>query len=271
MIQLSEINIYPIKSCKGVSLASSEIDERGLKYDRRWMLLSSDGRPLSQRKLPEMSMLRVELHEDKLLVSHDGKDISPLEISLVLYKQESVEFEIWKRPTSGNFVSDEADRWFSEALETDCRLLYMPQDVVMKTNPHFAKGKQTSFTDGYPFLLMGEGSLEDLNSRLENPISMNRFRPSLVFNGGEAYDEDHWKTFRISGIGFHGVKLCDRCTVTTIDQDKGTKGKEPLATLNKYRRIKMGVYLGQNVVHEMKGVVNVGNEITVIERGDPVI
>ena len=271
MIQLSEINIYPIKSCKGLSLTSSEIDERGLKYDRRWMLLSADGRPLSQRRFPNMSMIHVDLLEDKLLVSHDNKRINPLKIPFDNNTTESIEFEIWKRQTRGNFVSKEADSWFSEVLETDCRLLYMPDEVVMKTNPRFSKGKQTSFTDGYPFLLIGGASLEDLNARLEKPLSMDRFRPSLIFSGGEAYDEDHWKTFRINSIDFHGVKLCDRCTVTTVDQDNGIKGKEPLATLNKYRRINMGVYFGQNVVHDEKGVVSTGDEITVVERGEPVV
>jgi uncharacterized protein YcbX len=123
-----------------------------------------------------------------------------------------------------------------------------------------------SFADGYPFLLIGQASLDDLNSRLAEPVPMNRFRPNFVVEGAEPFAEDTWKKISIGKTVFHVVKPCERCVITTIDQVKGTKGKEPLTTLNTFRNFNGKVLFGQNLIAEKPGaVLKVGDKIEIVE------
>jgi uncharacterized protein YcbX len=120
-----------------------------------------------------------------------------------------------------------------------------------------------SLADAYPLMMIGQSTLDDLNKRLENPLPMNRFRPSVVFTGGEPFEEDHWDKFTMNNLTFAGVKLCKRCVLITIDQATGIKGIEPLATLSKYRKKDNGVYFGQNVIPTTLGQLSIGDEIII--------
>jgi hypothetical protein len=123
----------------------------------------------------------------------------------------------------------------------------------------------TSFSDGYPVLLIGQASLDDLNGRLDQPVPMNRFRPNIVFSGGTPYQEDGMKHFKVDGLDFFGVKPCGRCVMTTINQDTGSVGQEPLKTLSLYRTANNKVNFGQNVLHTGFGRIKVGDEIRIIK------
>jgi uncharacterized protein YcbX len=150
-------------------------------------------------------------------------------------------------------------------LTLPCRLVYMPEDAQRKVDPNYAHGEEiTSFSDGFPLLLIGQASLDDLNSRLSQPITMERFRPNIVFTGGIPYQEDEMATFDIAGIRFYGVKPCARCVITTIDILTGEKGKEPLKTLSKYRQRDNKLYFGQNCLHQSGGQIAVGDVIRLI-------
>jgi len=151
-------------------------------------------------------------------------------------------------------------------LQIKCRLVYMPVSTFRQVDERYAEpGQITSFSDAYPFLMIGQASLDELNSRLEEAVPMDRFRPNIVFTGGEAFQEDQMQHFRINNINFYGVKPCARCQVITIDQENGITGKEPLKTLSDYRKKNNKVYFGQNLVHRGEGNISVGDEISINE------
>jgi uncharacterized protein YcbX len=173
---------------------------------------------------------------------------------------------VWDDTCRAQLVISHIDEWFSEKLNLPARLVYMPDDSLRQTDPRYTKeGSITSFSDAYPMLIIGQASLDDLNTRLPDALPMNRFRPNIVFTGGEAYSEDTMKHINVNGIDLYGVKLCARCVMTTIDQDSAKKGKEPLKTLAKYRLKNNKIYFGQNLVHANEGILNVGDAITILE------
>jgi uncharacterized protein YcbX len=144
----------------------------------------------------------------------------------------------------------------------DLDLVVMPESSHRKMDPRYAvQGESVSFADGMPYVMIGQASLDELNQRLEVPISMDRFRPNLVFSGGEAYAEDQFKQLQIGEVEFQVVKPCARCVLITVNQQTGEKGKEPLATLATYRTVNNKVYFGQNAVALAPGIVRVGDPI----------
>lgn len=262
MLQLSEIYIYPIKSLGGIRLSASLLTERGLAYDRRWMLVDKQGF-MTQRKFPKMTLLQVALREDHLAVVGPD-DTLPLSIPLAVESYFPRRVPIWDDVTLAWQVSREADAWFSEVLDHPCTLVYMP-DASERTVTGKVSGqaRAVSFADGYPALLVGQASLDDLNARLAAPVPMDRFRPNLVFTGGAPYEEDRWHAFRLGEAACTAEKACARCNVTTIDQATAERGKEPLATLSQYRRQGNKVLFGQNVLLEAGKTVRVGDAVRV--------
>jgi uncharacterized protein len=268
---LSEINIYPIKSLGGISLRAARIERRGLEFDRRWMLVDENNKFLTQREFPKMATLAVKILQDGLQVSGNGA--GEISIPPEPAGQETETVQIWRSRCRARIYENPINEWFSDVLQTNCRLALMPEETHRKVNYFYAvkRDDHVSFADGYPFLLIGENSLADLNSRLEEPLPMNRFRPNFVVSGAEAFAEDIWKRVKIGESIFHLVKPCARCVITTIDQATGEKdGKEPLKTLASYRipkrSIKKKILFGQNLIAENEGkVVKVGDKVAVIE------
>ena len=272
MLIVSKLFIYPIKSLGGIPLSSATVTDRGFQYDRRWMLVDEQNIFITQRSFPQLALLQVSLADDGLLVQHKitGDAIS------IPFKPESTAtsmVQIWDDTCLAQFVSDTADKWFSQILSITCRLVFMPDTSNRKVEEAYAVNNEiTSLSDGYPFLLIGQSSLNDLNSRLAEPLPINRFRPNIVFTGGQAFQEDRLKQFTINNIDFYGVKLCARCQITTINQDNGVIAKEPLKTLTLYRRKNNKIYFGQNLLHHGEGIVQVGDEIIVHElQNNPLI
>jgi hypothetical protein len=268
-MHLSEINIYPIKSLKGISLNEAKIEDRGLSFDRRWMLVDEDDKFLTQREFPKMATLTTEIYDDHLKVVNGG---AALEIPHEAGSDVTASVTIWNSTGLKAEVYDSSvNRWFSERLGAACKLVRMPDATKRIVNPNYAVRKHedtVSFADGYPFMLISESSLTDLNSRLEAPLPMNRFRPNFVVSGSDAFAEDGWKKIRIGETVFHVVKPCERCVITTIDQTRGEKGKEPLKTLNTYRSFDGKVLFGQNLIAESAGsVIKIGDEVEILSVG----
>jgi len=268
---LQNIFIYPIKSLGAVELAEGELDERGLKNDRRFMLVDEHSRFITQREFPQLSLIKTSLKNSQIELinqSHE-KLLVPLEVE----GGEMRKAIIWADECEVLHVSKEADQFFSEAIASKCSLVYMPHASNRRVNPSYVPEYSiTGFTDGYPILLIGTASLDDLNLRLETSIAMNRFRPALVVKTSEAFDEDYWADFSIDDLKFRGVKLCSRCVIATIDQHTGEAGKEPLKTLATFRKRNNNVYFGQNVVHESaSGKLRVGDKVAVTRRAEPVV
>lgn len=265
MLQISALYIYPIKSLGGIALDTATLTDRGFTHDRRWMLVDEHNRFLTQRELPKMSLLQAQLHEDTLSIhhKHTGESIhipftptgAPCTVT------------VWDDTCEAQYVHKNADEWFSRMLSLPCRLVYMPESSQRKVDPNYAQGEEiTSFSDGYPLLLIGQASLDDLNNRLSQKITMERFRPNIVFTGGAPYQEDEMTAFNIAGITFYGVKPCARCVIPTIDLSTGEKGKEPLKTLSGYRQRNNKIYFGQNLLFRNAGAarISVGDAITLL-------
>jgi hypothetical protein len=159
-------------------------------------------------------------------------------------------------------VSTQHSEWFSAILGKNCRLVSFPENNPRPVNPdHAINNDQVSLADGYPCLIIGQSSLDDLNSRMEIPLPMNRFRPNIVFSGGKPFEEDEWKNISIGQNRFAGIKLCPRCVVTTVDQDTGIKGAEPLRTLATYRARDNKVYFGKDLIPLNYNEIAEGDEI----------
>jgi uncharacterized protein YcbX len=260
-LQLSALYTYPIKSLGGVALERAKVTDRGLQYDRRWLLVDDQNCFLTQREHPNMALLRLQLQADSLQVSHSQGGIEPLQVPFQP-QAGGLEVDIWGEQCSALEVSKEANAWFSQVLGQTCKLVYMPQESHRLVDPDYARHQElTSFSDGYPFLLIGQASLDELNARLEVALPMNRFRPNLVFSGGIPYQEDHWKGFSVADLLFYCVKPCARCIVITTDQETGVRGKEPLATLSAYRKQGNKVLFGQNLLHEGQGTLAIGDKL----------
>lgn len=267
-IILSEIYIYPVKSLAGIRVASWPVVKTGLKYDRKWMLIDSERQFLSQRRLPQMALIKTALTEEQLILTASGMD----DLALELEPQAGtiVRSTIWHDQVDSLAVSGEADNWFSHFLQVDCQLVYQPELAIRPVNPKFAKAEdQTSLSDGFPFLLVSESSLAALNQAMQFDLSMNRFRPNLVVSGCGSYDEDLWREITIGAIRFRLPKPCSRCSVPTINPDTAETGKEPLTTLNRLRKWENKVYFGQNALHDSCGVLSVGDSVEVNLTGPP--
>ena len=261
---LSEIYIYPVKSLGGISVDSAIVEARGLKYDRRFLLVDENDMFMTQRDFPQLAFLKLSFSENGFKVlntQNNSHTIIPFESD----SKENISVTIWDDVCRAVRVSKELDDWFSTAINKKCSLVYMPDDEKRIVEKKYINEEHiVSFADAYPFLIIGQSSLDDLNARLDNPIPMNRFRTNFVFTGGKPYEEDNWKDFRIGDLSFKAVKPCARCVITTTNQDTAERSVEPLKTLSEYRKINNKVMFGMNLVCKQTGSVSVGNEIQLI-------
>ncbi|RYU96626.1 MOSC domain-containing protein [Emticicia agri] len=262
-IIITEINIYPIKSLGGISLQTAEVEDRGLQYDRRWVLADGGNIFMTQRENEQMALIEVSIESDGLKVSHRKKDIAPLKVPFEPETNDNRMITIWDDVVRAIRVNDEADAWFTEVLGKETHLYYQPDDSIRLTDPKYSitHEEHTSFSDAYPVLIIGQSSLDFLNEKLEEKMEMKRFRPNLVFSGGEPHDEDNFRYFQVGEARLVGVKLCARCVLTTINPETAERGKEPLKTLTQYRRNGSKILFGQNLLVVEKGKIALGDEI----------
>jgi uncharacterized protein len=265
-MRISEINVFPVKSLKGIRVKSALVEERGLENDRRFMLIDEKRTFITQREFPVLARFETEFVDDGFMISFDGEKIL---LPTINDFDNKLNVKIWSSTAKAIVCDESINEWFSDKLKIKTRLVYMPDDSKRIVSPFYSIKKYkdiVSFADGYPVLLIGEESLADLNSKLETPIPMDRFRTNLVVSGSEAFAEDSWKRIRICKTIFQLMKPCARCVMTTIDQTKGEKqGSEPLKTLSSYRNKKGKVMFGQNLIAENFGeTINLGDEIEVL-------
>ncbi len=262
-MHVSALFYYPIKSCGAVHVQEAELDDCGIRNDRRLLLTEPDGTFLTQREYPSMTQVQPQIEGDHLTLTAPG--MPPLAAELT---EDAVahEIRIFRDTCQAVDQGEAVAEWFSEYLKTPCRLVAMAPQFARRVNPNYAHGPedQVGFADAFPFLLTTEASLDDLNARMANPLPMNRFRPNIVVSGATAYAEDTWRSIRIGVVEFTVTKGCVRCVVTTTSQETGEKGEEPLATLATYRNLDgNGVIFGQNLIHLAHGTIWVGDEVVV--------
>lgn len=268
MISVSALYIYPIKSCRGIEVRAFRLDDLGPQFDRRYMIVDKSGQSITQRQEPRLALVTPSLQPTTLLVRAEG--MQPLKLPLTPREDGRV-VEVAHFDHRGRAFDAGADAsgWFSEWLGRECRLAYMPNAPVRQVSPEYAPEPAfTAFTDGFPELLFSSESLADLSARAKVSLVPERFRPTIVVSGCEAYAEDTWRQIRIGDVRFDVVKPSSRCSVTTIDPATGERGSEPLATLSTYRKQGSKVYFAQNCVHRDLGSVRVGDAVEVITHGE---
>lgn len=260
-MHIAALHLYPLKGAAGISVREWRIGALGLEADRRWMLVGREGRFLSQRQFPGMALLQPGIQDGLLQMDAPGR--ATLHLPLHPEGGEAAEVEIWEDRVGAIAPDPEADRWFSDVLETPCRAVFLPDQARRPVDPEYAAGHLVSFADGFPVLVATTASLEELNRRLPpslTPIPMTRFRPNLVVGGVPgAHAEDGWRRLRSGDVEIRLVKPCARCAVTTVDPATGRfAGPEPLRALADYRQREGKVFFGENGVVERGGTLRVG-------------
>ncbi|MBX3268223.1 MAG: MOSC domain-containing protein [Acidobacteria bacterium] len=287
-MELKEISIYPIKSLRGNAVSGALVEKRGLRHDRRWMITDREGMFLTQREFPRMALIGVEVGEEQVVLR--APEMAELTIPHRPADGPRRPVTVWNSTVEAAEYPDDVNQWLSEAVGGECVLFAMPAEAERHVNPLFDRGDDlVSFADGYPLLLIGEGSLEELNRRIAanggngpvSPLEMRRFRPNLVVAGSEPFEEDTWARIRVGEAVFRVVRPCARCAITTVDPDRGEfDGKEPLKTLATFRMAKdvfpdkleelalqpNYVLFGENLIPENPGVtIRTGDEVEVLE------
>ena len=255
---LSGLFVYPLKSARGVALKRARVGARGIEHDRRWMVVDQQGVFVSQRTQPRLALIGTALDGAVLRLAAPGLPDLEVEPPLDAATQP---VRVWKDDVPGLVAPSAACKWVSEHLGASCRLVYLPDSAQRRVAAPYEPAQLVSFADAFPFLLLSEASLADLNNRLESPVPMDRFRPNLVVEGCAAYAEDGWKLISIGPVAFVVAKPCSRCVTTTVDQETGERGREPLSTLATYRRAGSAVNFGQNLIHETEGVLRLGSPV----------
>ncbi|EFJ13312.1 hypothetical protein SELMODRAFT_181918 [Selaginella moellendorffii] len=279
--------VYPVKSCKGIEIDAAAICPTGFRWDRHWLVVNDRGRMLTQRVEPKLALIQPimppELFTAPLQSLPANSSVSfqapGMETTLqvpLFGSKEKVHASVWEWSGGALDEGTAAHKWFSAYLGRTCHLVRLdPAAMERPTDTEYADGYKASFTDGFPFLVASQASLDAVNKRLRNQLPMNRFRPNIIVQGCEPFAEDTWRTFKIKNLTFHGVKLCARCKIPTINQETTEMGAEPTLTLMEFRKgemlcavqsVKNKVFFGQNAVCVES--VMMKNEL--VRVGDPV-
>ena len=262
MLSLTSIHIYPVKSAAGLSLDSVALDRFGPVGDRRWMLVDENRRFVSQREDAGLVRLRVEPSGEGLHLRLDGREhVVPTPTD-----DRNLQVQVWLDSVRAVDAGDAVAAWLSEGFGRSLRLVYMPESSHRYVDGVYASnGETVSFADGFPLLLISESAADLLNSKLTEPVGLDRFRPNLVVSGCQPHAEDEWRRIRIGKIEFDVAKPCARCVVPSIDQESGARHPDILRVLAGYRRADdRQVYFGQNLVYQQTGTLTVGDEIEVL-------
>lgn len=261
-MHITRIWHYPIKSCAGIELESAVLDERGVRDDRRWMLVDASGDLVTAREVPALLLVAPSVSETTFGVRAPG--MPPLELD----RRETGakrRVRVWADRMEA-LTLPRAASWFRRYTGREVDLVYLPDSSPRPMNPAFGD-RHLTFVDGNPLHIVGESSVAELNERLERPVTIERFRANLAFGGADPYAEDTWSEIAIGDVAFDVYEACQRCVVLNLDPATSVASKEPLATLARYRRSGSHVVFGRNIVHRELGTVHLGDRLTVAARG----
>lgn len=262
-INVTSLHTYPVKSCRGIEHIELELLRSGFKDDRRWMVVDSNGRLMSQRRIPAMALIKSSVHEDSLTL--EAVNMPSITLSGACGKSE---VKIHKSTCVAADMGDEVAIWLEEVLDVPCRLVTMAEGEKRPVSEKYALSSddELHFQDDLPVHLISQASLEGLNSRLDSPVLMSRFRPNIVVDGCSAHEEDRWKVIKIGELILHAAKPCSRCIIINVDQEKGKRCDDnPLMTLATYRKQEKGVMFGQYLIPEKPGIIIEGDDVEIIE------
>jgi len=258
---IESIHIYPIKGLGGIELQSANTLQRGMQYDRRWMLVDMKGNFITQRTEPKMALFSCDIDSKLNVIFNKDK----LSINLEECSRTQILVTVWDSQTYAYEVSSEASEWFSNKLNRACRLVKMSDDFdrykKLSRGPNQTK---VSFADGYPYLIIGTASLEKISNEVGFNIPKNRFRANIIISTNIPHVEDSWDKLEIGSTRMQVIKPCARCTVVNINQESGIPSKEPLKTLSQYRKVGNKVNFGVNVICLSEGRIKLGDSLNLV-------
>lgn len=272
-MKVVDLNIYPVKSMGGVSVPQINLDRFGPQWDRRWMLVNPDGQFITQREEARMALISASMDAQndgtRLMIQAGNLEAKSVGINSISGEKKRV--TVWGDTCEGELINPELDRYLSEFLELECQLVYMPEATQRLVDTNYASsGETVGFADGFPILLISTASLDAINSDLEQPVTMQNFRPNIVVDGCESFAEDEWHNIRIGDVAMQVVKPCSRCVIPSINPQTAEKDSAVLRVLNKQRKRDDGkVYLGQNVIYQLDSQetpsISVGDSVLVLD------
>ena len=289
MPAMSEVKVtglctYPLKSCRVVDLEESLVTPRGLQYDRDFLVIDDEDDFVSQRKVPELALIVPQIGEGSLTLSAPGMKSIVVPLEPPREDARVVIATVHGKPVAGQIVADELNEWVTDFLPQHrqnraYRVLHVREDMPRFICERYRLGDASNrlgFADGHPILLASETSLAQLNTELDEPVPMNRFRPNIIIGGEDlpAYEEDHWLELRIGAMTAYVVKACDRCVIPDVDQATAVTGKAVRRALvtrrgvNAHDRSNSGVFFAQNINHVYAPglTLRVGDPVQVIRR-----
>jgi uncharacterized protein YcbX len=259
-MKLIQIFVYPIKGLAGISLDSAIVETEGLQHDRRYMLIDENGKFISQREHAILCKFKTSLSEESIVVEYADDNLN---IPLDDIEEDTCAVQVWDSNLLAYEVSKASSEWFSSKLDQEVRLVKMGElSTRIKDFKKAPFSSNVSFADGYPFLVLGTASMQELNDRTGGTFEVERFRPNMVVETSVAHEEDVWGDFKFGSAVFRTIKRCARCIVPTIDPETAKKGKEPIATLSQYRKEGNLIYFGSNVIAAKLGKIKVGGIIS---------
>jgi uncharacterized protein YcbX len=256
---VKELYIYPIKSLAGIRVESAKAEEMGFENDRRWMLIDKENQFITQRKYPNLSQFYPKINEDKIAILHQN---TTHEFFINETVDEPILSTVWDDETKVFEVNKATSKWFSEVLGFECKLVKIINNGDRKHNStKLDITLNVSLADGYPYLLIGSESLNFLNEKLEEKITIARFRPNIVISSKLPHEEDSFDTFQIRNVKFKNAKPCGRCIMVNNDPKNGIVKKEPLNTLRTYRKEDNSILFGTNIMCLNEGEIRVGDAL----------
>ncbi|MRX37902.1 MOSC domain-containing protein [Flavobacterium sp. LC2016-23] len=256
---VKEIYIYPVKSLAGISCKEALAQEMGFENDRRWMLVDAENQFITQREHRILSQFYPQISDGKISITFRDHQH---EFSIDEHLDIPIETKVWEDKSEVVEVNKTTSEWFSKHLGFECKLVKIMK--IGSRKHESSRLKETfsvSLADGYPYLLVGSESLDFLNEKLKDKITVLRFRPNIVISSKTAHEEDDFDTFKIGKVQFKNVKPCGRCIMVNNDPQNGNLKKEPLRTLSTYRKVENSVFFGTNIVSLNAGVISVGDEV----------
>jgi uncharacterized protein YcbX len=269
-VRVASLHTYPVKGCHRVDHDAVDVRPWGPAGDRRWMVVDAEGVGVTQRETTALVGLRGAVRDGGLELRAPGRE--PLDVT----EPEGGEpvpvrtFTSRRGTVPALPAGPAADAWLSALVDRPVRLVWLHDPTAQTPGGSSRVGLRTvSFADAYPFLLANTASLAAVNDWLleagEEPVPMTRFRPNLVVDGAGAWDEDGWagRRVRVGEVELEAAGLCDRCVVTTIDQETGEKGGQPLKVLGRYRNLDQGLMFGLHLTTVRPGRIVIGDPVSV--------
>ncbi len=259
--RITGLYYYPVKSCRGIAATSVEIAERGISNDRNWVVASVEGKALTQREHSQMALIEANVDNGGNLTLK-----APDRATFTVAHgngSSATNVDVWGNQCAGVDQGDDVANWLGAYLGTPCRLVRVAENNDRQCMAPLPDGSpvKLTFVDGCSLLVISQESLDDLNNRLADPVTIKRFRPNIVISGFDPYSEDDFAELQIGEITLYKVQQCERCVITTIDPETAQKGIEPLKTMSTYRRVEKKVNFGAYYLHSKPGKIKVGDEV----------